>query len=209
MNEMTKKKKQRTPLLFVTLMVIGVCLLIGGMVVLAAAVTREEKANLFQIGNLESKIIETFEEPVKIGPNQTVRKVVKIENNGTLPQFIRVMVQPVIQVKVAGETIERLLPSQIGKELIFDFDTVHWKQGEDGYYYYLDALTSEKQTESLFNEVKLADVAEDYQKAQMRLQLKVESLSTRSGYQDVWWSGNAPSGGALAEIDRILATKIN
>lgn len=206
-----ERKSQKTPFFILTVTVVGICLLIGGLVVYATAMIRDEKRNMLQIGNLESRIEEVFDEPLSIQPDQMIEKEVKLKNSGTLTQFVRVMVQPTIKVRVAGEAIERLLPSKIGNEIIIDHTAAHWKLGEDGYYYYLDALQSGEETKALFEEVGLSSaLSNEYQNSYFSLQIKVESVSNGSlGYREMWWSGQVPASGELFEIDQILTTKID
>ncbi|MBP1042784.1 hypothetical protein I6N95_17335 [Vagococcus sp. BWB3-3] len=205
-----RKKHKKPPYLMLLVMMLGLCLLIGGIVVYAAGMIREEKNNLFQIGNLESKIDEVFDEPETVQPNQMIKKEVTFTNTGTLTQFIRVMVQPSIKVNVAGETVERVLPSRVGQEIILE-PSSYWKLGEDGYFYYLNALASQEKTEMLFSEVGLAaTLPKEYQNGKFSLLLKVESVSNGAlGYRAVWWSGKVPENGELHEIDLTLATKID
>ncbi|MHC5229560.1 hypothetical protein ACYSNW_14945 [Enterococcus sp. LJL99] len=193
-----------------------VCLLIGSMVTYAAMMHREEKANLFQVGNLQTKIEEVFEEPFEIAVGSNVSKKVKVKNTGTVKQFVRVMVHPMIVKKLSDE--EQLLPAKIGKEIILDIDTKNWKLGSDGYYYYLDSLPPEAATPELFTNVSLnKDVINEknqyysaYEDSAFSLSIKIEAINTTGyAYRDSWWQGMVPNDADMKTIDQKLSDKKN
>ena len=203
-----KQKKKFVHIFWIVPVIIG-CLAIGSIVTYAAMLVREEKVNIFQIGNLQTKVNEVFTEPTTILPNTSVGKKVTIENTGTVNQFVRVMLQPEIRVDSNGDT--RLLPSKIGEEVLLDLNYTNWKFGEDGYYYYLNVLKPGKSNvaENLFTEVKLKnDLGLEYHKAAFSLLVKVEAINcSQYAYRDSWWNGNTPTSGALQIIDKQLSRK--
>lgn len=186
-----------------------VCLIMGSVAAYAAMMVREEKVNLFQIGNLQTKVNEVFNEPTTILPDTSVEKKVAIENTGTINQFVRVMIQPEIRIENSGNT--RLLPSKVGTEVLLDMNSTHWKLGEDGFYYYLKTLQpgGANSTEKLFTQVTLKkELGIEYHKANFNLLVKVEAVNcAKYAYRDAWWQGTVPSTKELKAIDNQLANK--
>ncbi|OJG27311.1 hypothetical protein RU98_GL002763 [Enterococcus caccae] len=170
---------------------------------------REEKVDLLQIGDLQTKVSEVFSEPITILPGTSIEKKVAVENTGTINQFVRIMVQPEIRLESSEST--RLFPSKIGSEILLDLNSPYWKLGEDGYYYYLEALKPGRSnsTETLFKQVTLKkELGAEYHKATVSLLVKVEAINcTRYAYRDAWWQGIVPSNGELRVIDNQLANK--
>ncbi|WP_086314147.1 hypothetical protein A5821_001734 [Enterococcus sp. 7F3_DIV0205] len=203
------KKKKKIIHFFLILPVLIVCLVIGSAVAYAAMMVSDEKANLFQIGNLQTKVEEVFTEPATILPDTSVEKKVTVANIGTVDQFVRVMLHPEIRIE-NGESI-RLLPSKIGEEVLLDLNSTDWKLGEDGYYYYLKKLKSGKSsvTENLFTQVKLkSGLGQEYHKATFSLLIKVEAINcVKYAYRDAWWQGVIPNNGELQEVDKQLSEK--
>lgn len=203
------KRKKKFVHIFWIVPVIVVCLVIGSAVAYAAMTVREEKANIFQIGDLQTKVNEVFNEPTTILLDTSVEKKIAVENTGTINQFVRVMIHPEIQLK-NGES-NQLLPSQIGEEIVLDLDNVNWKFGEDGYYYYLKILKPGQTniSENLFKNVKLKKgLGPEYHNAAFSLLVKVEAINcTKYAYRDAWWQGSVPNSGALQVIDKELNGK--
>ncbi|MBO0468808.1 hypothetical protein BCR22_12200 [Enterococcus plantarum] len=202
-----KSKKKVVHFLWI-LPVLAVLLLIGSVTAYAAMMMSEEKVNLFQVGNLQTKVKEVFTEPTTIKPNESVTKEVSVENTGTVDQFVRVMLQPEIRLENGEST--RLLPSKIGEEVLLELNLTDWTLGEDGYYYYLNVLksgTPNNTTKNLFTEVKLKqDLGLEYHNATFNLLVKVEAINcAKYAYRDAWWQGSTPSSGALEAIDKKLA----
>lgn len=202
-----KSKKKVVHFLWI-LPALAVLLLIGSVTAYAAMMMSEEKVNLFQVGNLQTKVKEVFTEPTTIKPNESVTKEVSVENTGTVDQFVRVMLQPEIRLENGEST--RLLPSKIGEEVLLELNLTDWTLGEDGYYYYLNVLksgTPNNTTKNLFTEVKLKqDLGLEYHNATFNLLVKVEAINcAKYAYRDAWWQGSTPSSGALEAIDKKLA----
>lgn len=205
-----KYKEKIVPIFWIVPICI-ICLAIGSTAAYAAMMVREEKANFFQIGNFQTKIEEVFNEPITILPDTSVEKKVSIENTGVTNQFVRVMIHPEIRVGSGKNT--RLLSSKIGKEVLLDLNTTHWKSGEDGYYYYLNVVKPDDSntTENLFTQVKLKKgLGQEYHKASFNLLVKVEAINCgKFAYRDAWWQGSTPASGNLQSIDRQLSGKAN
>lgn len=203
-----RQRKRRVHLIWIVSMCI-ICLIVGSAVAYAAMTVNEEKVNLFQIGNLQTRIDEVFTEPTQIQSNKPVEKKVTIVNTGTVDQFVRVMLHPEIQLENNGSN--RLLPSKIGREVILDIDNTNWKLGEDGYYYYLNRLKpgNSNAAKNLFTQVKLtSELGQEYEQASFKLLVKVEAINCgKYAYRDAWWQGISVNTGTSQEIDKILDGK--
>ena len=81
-------------------------------------------------------------------PGTEVTKIVEVKNTGANDAYIRVKVEKefVLSEGVEGETDSGLMK--------IDFDESRWVDGEDGYYYYKEALAPGAVTEPLFASVK-------------------------------------------------------
>lgn len=84
-------------------------------------------------------------------PGDTVTKIVQVENICAHPAFIRVKVA--LELRSAEDEV---LPEAIS----LDINETDWFLGEDGYYYYKEALPAGKTTEPLFTRAEF-DAAMD------------------------------------------------
>lgn len=210
---MQRRVKGRLPYLIAT--VSFILLLIGGSYFVYAAMTAtDKKENNFQIGQVETKLEEDFDTTItEISKNQSVGKDVTIENVGTINQFVRVMVLPEVWTSVAGDTNNKqVLPLVIGTDLVLEnLNTNEWKDGGDGYYYYIkEALVPKKPTTSLFTSIKLSNSLSDrYHDADFTLSLKVETINcNEKAYRQAWWQGRAPIDQPLKAIDDALKSEV-
>ncbi|GCF95686.1 hypothetical protein NRIC_35770 [Enterococcus florum] len=200
---MINRLKQKHKLLPLALVMMCVVAVIGGMWAYAAMTAKEEKRNTFQIGNLETDIVEVFDPEKGIELDKPVQKEVAVKNVGSNPQFVRVMVHPTIEH--ADGTV---MPSTIGKVIHLDISN-DWLAGGDGYYYYKDKLAPNAKTPDLFKTVKLdSGLSAEYKDAKLELQLKVEAVgTTKHTYRDTWWRGDNPTTGDLGTINTLLTSK--
>lgn len=180
---------------------------IGSTVAYAALTAKDEKEKFMKIANLETKIEEVFESGTEIVVGESVDKKVSIKNTGTVDQFVRVMIHPVISMEEEGNI--RILPSEVGKQIELDINSTDWKLGEDGYYYYLKILKAGEVTESnLFSKVTLSSSLEkEYKGADLNITIKSEATIT-DGYVKAWWQGNEPSDGKLNDINNKYSTLV-
>lgn len=80
-------------------------------------------------------------------PGTDVTKIVEVKNTGSNDAYIRVKVEKEI---VLPDGVEGEPDSSLMK---IDFDETYWEKGEDGYYYYKEALEPGAVTEPLFASV--------------------------------------------------------
>ncbi|MGG5314878.1 hypothetical protein [Enterococcus sp. AZ072] len=212
------KPQQSTPRRLIYLIVsVGLVLLLvsGSYLVYAAMIASDRKENDFQIGQVETKLDQVFDGNIKeISKSQSVEMKVSIKNTGTIKQFVRVMVLPEVRADVIGDPgSKQILPLAIGTDLTLEqLNTTDWKDGGDGYYYYVkEAVEPKKPTTALFDSIKLSDnLSDQYNDAEFSLTLKAETINcTENSYRQSWWQGNTPTEGPLKTIDDILKTKLD
>lgn len=80
-------------------------------------------------------------------PGTDVTKIVEVKNTGSNDAYVRVKVEKEI---VLPDGVEGEPDSSLMK---IDFDDTCWTLGDDGYYYYKDALAPDAVTEPLFASV--------------------------------------------------------
>lgn len=192
-----------------------ILLLVGGSYFVYAAMTAtDKKENDFQIGQVETKFGQDAIQISDITKDQSVGKKVTVKNTGTINQFIRVMVIPEVQTAVAGDALNKeVLPLVIGTDLSLEsLNTTDWKDGGDGYYYYVkEAVEPKKATTSLFEGIKLSNsISDKYHEAEFLLSLKVETINCNEmAYRQAWWQGNTPTSAPLNTIDDALKSKVD
>lgn len=191
-------------------------LLVGGSYFVYAAMTAtDRKENDFQVGQVETELVEeNFTAPTEIEKNESINKKISIKNNGTINQFIRVMVLPEVKADVAGDpTNKQVLSLVIGTDLILEnLNTTDWRYGDDGYYYYIkEAVKPNDPTTSLFESVRLSNsISDQYHNADFSISLKVETINCNTtAYRQAWWHGETPTDDPLASIDTALSSKVD
>lgn len=206
--KVTKKHRLYIPLIMGLLL-----LLIGGTYLVYAAMTAQDKKhNDFQIGQVETKLLEVFDGVEEIEKEQEIDKEVRIENTGTIKQFIRVMVLPEVKAEIDGDPENKqLLPLVNGTQVNYGEMAATWADGGDGYYYYLEAVEPRAKTGYLFKSVTLAvDISDRYHHAEFSIYLKVEAINCAEfAYRNAWWQGNTPGDGEpLKTIDDALTALV-
>lgn len=212
-----RKSWLRRPLYLVVILASLLLLVGGGYFVYAALTSTDRKENDFKIGQVETKIFEEkFDDNMtEVAKDTSVSKEVRIENAGTIKQFVRVMVLPEVRSTVPGETIKQVLPLKIGTDVeLAEMGTAGWNNdwidGGDGYYYYKHALDPKAKTGYLFKTVKLSNQLGDrYHEATLTISLKVEAINCAEfAYRDAWWQGKTPTNQPLKAVDDALQAKV-
>lgn len=196
--------KNKKRLLLVTAGVIAVFLVLA-FNAFAGSKNSDTVENRLKLPSLAGEIKEEFEPNTNITIGSSKKKDVTIANTGDADLFVRVMVLPMVES--AGG---KLLPAGIGAELTVDLGA-DWRDGQDGYYYYIKKVVPETSTASLFTEVKLADnLGKEYEEASLSIQIKSETITNfQYEYREAWWNTDQPpAGSALQEIDQALETQI-
>jgi len=151
------------------------------------------------------RLVDLFETPENPpGPGDNVDKTVGVSNTGDLPVFTRVLVFPVITAS-DGAT---LLEANIGDQVQVALNSANWKDGNDGYFYYLGTLYPGNTTENLFSSVTLSPGLDSrYRNANLRIEVRAEYTDTKAWhYREAWWNTTSrPTSPAYAAIDDILS----
>ncbi|MEO1770000.1 hypothetical protein [Candidatus Enterococcus ferrettii] len=211
-----KQKRKIHRCLYLVIGVICFLLLIGGSYLVYAAMTAQDrKENDFQVGQVETRIFEeNFDETMtEIPKDQSIPKEVRIENTGTIRQFVRVMVLPEVRKSIVGDAEnEQVLPLPIDTSIELEgMETTDWIDGGDGYYYYNKRLDSGDRTSYLFESVRLPEQLSDrYHQTTLTISLKVETINcAQFAYRDAWWQGNTPEADSpLEAVDEALKALI-
>lgn len=100
-------------------------------------------------------------------PGAEVTKIVEVTNKGENAAWIRVNVDKAIEL---AEGVE----GKVDLDLVgLDVNEEHWTLGEDGFYYYKEALEPGKTTEPLFTAVSFdKDMDNLYQNATVQVDVK-------------------------------------
>ena len=115
--------------------------------------------NVIRSGNLEIALLETmippgatnpvpYADPIRVMPATAVSKIVAVQNNGTLPAYVRVEVNKAFTLAAEhqGQTGDLSLVS-------FVPNTADWTE-RNGFYYYNRPLEPGEETTPLFTEVR-------------------------------------------------------
>lgn len=137
--------------------VIVMCLSLLAYGTLAYFTAEDTAHNVITSGEIDIELLEWADEERTtpfpengvngVMPGTDVTKIVEVKNTGSNAAYIRVKVEKEIVLPdgVEGEPDSGLMK--------LDFDEVYWTLGEDGFYYYNEALEPGAVTEPLFASV--------------------------------------------------------
>lgn len=207
--------------------VVSLCVL-GGLIyytTVSLLKDKDQERNDFAFADLRVEVDEPgWTDLEGFDSEEPIDKEVIIKNTGTQPILVRVMLLPSIlkEAEEAGEA-PLLLPSSYTYEgettqensddksiLKFELNTTDWKDGGDGYFYYLDyipvadpptdRLTLLK-TVQLIKENLPEGLRSDYDGARLTIDVKAEAIGlSKWAYQDAFWQGTEPTDSPLADI---------
>lgn len=140
-------QKHRTISLVIILSLLCICF-IGYQATVAYLSDKESATNTFTVGNITTEIIEQLDDK-EIQPNTTMKKIVSVKNTSKVPCFIRA------RITISPESL--LSTKQISLKSL---NTSKWKEGEDGFYYYQEIVTSQETTVPLFEGIHIGDLKE-------------------------------------------------
>lgn len=163
------------------------CYLFSSVTAYAAWTASGQTDNYVSMGSYKTSIVEEYTQPQHVDPSDTVDKIVNVKNSGTVGTFVRVAIEKQIgDVDAAGVFTpdETLDPEMI---MITYNDTV-WKDGGDGYYYYLKELKPGETTEEpLFKTYTFSPEAGNaYRKKQGNIIVKMESVQAEGNAISIW-----------------------
>ena len=122
----------------------------------------------------ETAIVDSYEFG-DVMPGQEVMKVVTVKNiNNAQPAFIRVKVEPYIQLH--DDYAE--FANEVDYDVFgVDFNNEKWEGDGNGYFYYKEILDTESETDHLFTTVTFDPFMENmYQNATFEIRLTAEAV---------------------------------
>lgn len=165
--------------------------------------------NKFKSGNplFDVALVDDFTSPNELTPETEINKVVAAKNTETIDAFVRMMVFPAALKD--GEPFEVQLEDHVQ---LIGLDTSKWKDGKDGYFYYLEKLAPGETSSNLFEKVKLIipnDQKDNYKDVTFDIVAKTEAIHTKKyDYRISWWGTDDPqTAEPLKTIDETLAEK--
>ena len=105
-------------------------------------------------------------------PGLEVTKIVEVENTGASSAWIRVLLEMTVTA-ADGETELSADPVEL------DYNTEKWTLGDDGYWYYNEALEPDDTTEPLFTTVTFAaEMGNEYQESTCVIDITAQAVQS-------------------------------
>ena len=173
--------------------VLAICLSILIYTTIAYFNTADTARNVITSGNIKIQLQETalvddseipFEESqdvYNVMPGQEVSKIVRVENTGDNPAYIRISVDKAIQLAegTQGDPDTDLIS--------IDYDSRNWTPGNDGYYYYNKPLAAGATTEPLFRNVIFdPTMGNMYQDSKAVIKVSAQATQVKNNGTDVF-----------------------
>lgn len=173
--------------------VLAICLSILIYTTIAYFNTADTARNVITSGNIKIQLQETalvddseipFEESqdvYNVMPGQEVSKIVRVENTGDNPAYIRISVDKAIQLAdgAQGDPDTGLIS--------IDYDSRNWTPGNDGYYYYNKPLAAGATTEPLFRNVIFDPAMGNmYQDSKAVIKVSAQATQVKNNGTDVF-----------------------
>ena len=179
------------------------CYLFSSVTAYAAWTSSGQTDNYVSMGSYKTSIVEEYTQPQHVDPSETVDKIVNVKNSGTVGTFVRVAIEKKIgDMDADGNfvTDETLDPEMI---LITYNDTV-WKDGGDGYFYYLKELKAGETTEEpLFKSYTFsAEAGNAYKKKVANIIVKMESVQAEGNAISIWGKSTSDLGIQYKEAEQ-------
>ena len=134
-----------------------------------------------------------FEDLSGVMPGMTVTKIAEVKNTGASAAWVRVKLTPAIELADAvlpdGFTVNTGLVKP-------DVNTADWTEGEDGYFYYKEALKPGETTAPVLNSVTF-DVAmgNEYQGATATVTVTAQAVQTANNGTSAQTASGWPADG--------------
>lgn len=179
--------------------VLAICLSILIYTTIAYFNTADTARNVITSGNIKIQLQETalvndseipFEESkdvYNVMPGQEVSKIVRVENTGDNPAYIRISVDKAIQLAegVQGDPDTSLIS--------IDYDSSSWTLGDDGYYYYNEPLAAGATTAALFRNVIFdPTMGNMYQNSKAVIKVSAQATQVKNNGTDVFSAAGWP-----------------
>ena len=193
--------KKKYMVFFVTIGIAGLFFSLNDT--FASLIDHDDVQNDFKVGNYKGTIKEKFKEPTEEEPiklNEKYTKEPQVANQEDVRMFTRIMILP---KALSKENL--LLPTEIGKDIVFDINN-DWIEGGDGYYYYKKILEPTESTENVFSSVTLTN--KDYVEAKISIEIKVETIAAyEEVYKSAFWNGD-PNTESLEKINQMYTDEL-
>ena len=176
-------------LLLLSVMVI--CIAIAAVGTLAFFNSDAVAHNVITTGGVDIELHEyadaeknPFTDKTGVMPGMTVTKIAEVENTGASAAWVRVKLKPAIEL-----ADDAVLPDgfTVNTGLVKpDVNTDDWTEGEDGYFYYKEALKPGETTAPVLNSVTF-DVAmgNEYQGATATVDIVAQAVQTANNGETV------------------------
>lgn len=177
-----KTALKRTIVSIIAFIVISV-IIFSAQTVAYFSIDKSSDLNVIQSGNLQIELIEMKDEngtevlytdPVSVMPATSVSKIVSVRNTGSLPIYVRISVETLINKE------ENSLPDHWRSLISCNFNTEYWTYS-DGYFYYNFILEPQNVTSPLFDSVSFSP-AMGNQFMNTEIKLTVTSQATQANY---------------------------
>lgn len=161
---------------------IVICLAITAAGTLAFYTAEERAHNVITTGGVEIEVHEWANEDKTepfpedgvddVTPGLSVTKIAEVENTGASAAWIRVLVETKVTA-ADGETELSAEPVSI------DFNTENWTEGDDGWWYYNEALEPGETAEPLFTAVTFAPtMGNEYQESTCVIDVTAQAVQS-------------------------------
>lgn len=179
--------------------VLAICISVLIYTTIAYFNTADTARNVITSGNIKIELQETTlvndsEIPFKesrdiynVMPGQEISKIVRVENTGDNPAYIRISVAKAIRLAEGAEgTPDTRLIS-------IDYDSTNWTLGDDGYYYYNKPLSAGDTTEPLFRNVIFdATMGNMYHNSKAVIEVSAQATQVKNNGTDVFTAAGWP-----------------
>lgn len=163
------------------------CYLFSSVTVYAAWSSSGVTDNYLSMGSYKTSIEEEYTQPGYVLPSHEVSKVVNVKNSGSVGTFVRVAVEK--QIGDLDENGNFVPDTELDPEMIqISYNSNVWKDGGDGYFYYLKELKAGETTEEpLFKSFVFSEKAGNaYRKKQGHIVIKMESIQAEGNAISLW-----------------------
>lgn len=112
-------------------------------------ISKDTVTNRFSAGYNTAGIVEKYDPPGSISSGKTVTKEVAVKNEGSVPCYVRVLIE--------------VADADTASKLTLNLNSTDWTAKQpDGYYYYRNVLASGNITEPLLKSVTANSNLDDY-----------------------------------------------
>lgn len=163
------------------------CYIFSSVTAYAAWTANGMTDNYVSMGSYKTSIEEEYTQPSYVFPSQEVSKIVNVKNSGSVSTFIRVAIEKQIGDIDSNGNFQK--DDSLDPEMIqISYNSNVWKDGGDGYFYYLKELKAGETTEEpLFKSYIFSkDAGNAYRNKQGQIIVKMESIQAEGNAISIW-----------------------